>query len=87
DYHMRMAMGNGGFWGRGFGNGLVKRSFLPASHTDSIFAVMVEEGGFLTGVIIIVLFLALAWLGEYTARSAKNRFGAFLARGITFYLS
>ncbi len=87
DYHMRMAMGNGGFFGRGFGDGLVKRSFLPASHTDSIFAVMVEEGGFLTGVIIIVLFLALAWLGEYTARSAKNRFGAFLARGITFYLS
>ncbi|MGB3977337.1 MAG: FtsW/RodA/SpoVE family cell cycle protein [bacterium] len=87
DYHMRMAMGNGGLFGQGFGGGLVKRSFLPASHTDSIFAVMVEDGGFITGVIIIMLFIALAWLGEYTARSAKNRFGAFLARGISFYLS
>lgn len=80
-------MGNGGFFGQGFGNGLVKRSFLPACHTDSIFTVLVEEGGFSIGVIIIILFVALAWLGEYTARSAKNRFGAFLARGITFYLT
>jgi cell division protein FtsW len=87
DYHLRMAMGNGGFSGLGFGDGVVKRSFLPASHTDSIFAVMVEEGGFLTGITIVCLFLALAWLGESTARSAKDHFGAFLARGITFYFT
>lgn len=85
DYHMRMAMGNGGFLGTGFGNGLVKRSFLPACHTDSIFTVMVEEGGFILGALIIALFLALVWMGELTARSAKDRFGAFLARGITCY--
>lgn len=87
DYHMRMAMGNGGILGTGFGDGLVKRSFLPASHTDSIFTVLVEEGGFLTGLIIIGLFLGLLWIGENTARNAKDRFGAFLARGITFYLA
>ncbi|MBN1295816.1 cell division protein FtsW [bacterium] len=86
DYHMRMAMGNGGILGTGFGNGLVKRSFLPASHTDSIFTVIVEEGGFISGIIVIGLFIGLVWLGESTARSAKDRFGAFLARGITFYL-
>ncbi|MBN1879562.1 FtsW/RodA/SpoVE family cell cycle protein [bacterium] len=85
DYHMRMAMGNGGFWGTGFGNGLVKRSFLPASHTDSIFTVLVEEGGFLMGIGIVALFLGLIWMGELTARAAKDRFGAFLARGITCY--
>ncbi|MCD4655851.1 FtsW/RodA/SpoVE family cell cycle protein [bacterium] len=87
DYHMRMAMGGGGLLGRGFGDGLVKRSFLPASHTDSIFTVMVEEGGFATGILIIGLFLGILWIGEQTARSAKDRFGAFLARGITFYLT
>ncbi len=87
DYGMRMAMGNGGISGLGFGNGIVKRSFLPASHTDSIFTVLVEEGGFLLGALIIVLFLALFILGESTARDAKDRFGAYLARGITFYLT
>lgn len=87
DYHMRMAMGNGGFTGAGFGNGLVKRSFLPASHTDSIFTVIVEEGGFISGLLVIALFVSLLWIGELTARAAKDRFGAFLARGITFYLA
>jgi cell division protein FtsW len=87
DYGLRMSMGNGGLTGLGFGNGIVKRSFLPASHTDSIFAVLVEEGGFLMGVTVIFLFVALLLLGESTARDAKDRFGAYLARGITFYLS
>jgi len=87
DYQLRLAMGSGGLFGTGFGKGLIKRSFLPASHTDSIFAVLVEEGGFLTGLAIICLFLALFLLGERTARYASDRFGALLARGIAFYLA
>ncbi len=86
DLQLRLAMGSGGMLGKGFGQGLVKRSFLPASHTDSIFAVLVEEGGFLTGTIIILLFLGLVLTGEKTANSTPDRFGAMLVRGITFYI-
>ncbi len=87
DFYMRMSMGNGGITGRGFCGGLVKTSFLPANHTDSIFAVLVEEGGFITGTLIILLFAGLLYVGEHTARFANDRFGATLARGITFYIS
>ncbi len=86
DLQFRQAMGSGGLLGMGFGEGLIKRSFLPASHTDSIFAVLVEEGGFITGFIVISLFMALFWIGERNARQLSDRFGANLARGITFYI-
>ncbi len=87
DLQLRLAMGSGGLLGRGFGLGLIKRSFLPASHTDSIFTVLVEEGGFLTGLAVVCLFFALFLLGERTARYAHDRFGAMLARGIVFYIA
>ncbi|MBN1552969.1 FtsW/RodA/SpoVE family cell cycle protein [bacterium] len=87
DYQMRLAMGSGGWFGKGFGNGIIKRSFLPASHTDSIFSVLVEEGGLVTGMAVVLLFLALFLLGERTARLMHDRFGAMLARGITFYVA
>lgn len=87
DLQFHLAMGSGGLFGTGFGNGLIKRSFLPASHTDSIYAVLVEEGGFFTGMAIVFLFLALFLLGERTARYASDHFGAMLARGITFYIT
>jgi len=86
DLQLRLAIGSGGLCGSGFGNGFIKRSFLPASHTDSIFAVLIEEGGFLTGLAIICLFLALLFLGERTAKYSSDRFGAMLARGIVFYI-
>ncbi|MBN1354717.1 FtsW/RodA/SpoVE family cell cycle protein [bacterium] len=86
DLQFRLAIGSGGFFGTGFGQGIVKRSVLPASHTDSIYAVLVEEGGFLTGAAVICLFLALLLIGERTARFSHDRFGALLARGIVFYI-
>jgi cell division protein FtsW len=86
DLQLHLAMGSGGLFGTGFGHGLIKRSFLPASHTDSIYAVLVEEGGLIIGFVIVILYLAFFLLGERTARSAYDNFGAMLARGITFYL-
>lgn len=81
-----LGIGSGGWLGTGYAHGLIKRSFLPASHTDSIFAVLTEELGFAAGALIILLFLWLLILGERTATFTLDRFGALLARGITFYI-
>jgi cell division protein FtsW len=86
DIKFRIAMGSGGWFGSGFGKGVIKRSFLPASHTDSIFAALVEEGGFLTGFAVVSLFLVLFYLGERTAQYSQDKFGAMMARGIAFYI-
>ena len=87
DYQNRLAMGSGGWTGMGFGDGIINRTFLPARHTDSIFAVLVEEGGFIVGASAILLFLALFLLGDRTARYSYDPFGAMMARGITFYIT
>ena len=81
-----LGIGSGGWFGTGYAQGLIKRSFLPASHTDSIYAVLTEELGFVAGAIVILLFLWLLILGERTARFTLDRFGALLARGIVFYI-
>ena len=53
-----LAMQNGGWFGKGFGKGVAKDQ-LPDSHTDFIFAVIIEEFGFFGGLLIILLFMSL----------------------------
>lgn len=89
-YHVRqilIALGSGGFTGVGIGNSLQKYAYLPESTTDSIFAIIGEEFGFLGGVALIVLFAAVAWRGFYIAANAKDKFGKLLAGGITIFIS
>lgn len=59
-YKSFLAMKNGGFFGRGFGKGVIK-DFLPDAHTDFVFSVIVEEFGALGGLSVICLFLALGY--------------------------
>jgi cell division protein FtsW len=78
-----IAIGSGGLSGTGFAQGKQKLFYLPAPHTDFIFAVIGEELGFIGAATIVMLFGLLAWRGFRAARFAPDMFGQLLAIGIT----
>ncbi len=80
-------IGSGGLFGKGIGRGAVKLFFLPEVHTDFIFANLAEEGGFLWVTIVVALFFIVFWRGLRIATSSQDRFGFFLASGITLILT
>lgn len=82
-----IAIGSGGFGGRGFGQGVQKFTYLPEPMGDSVFAVAAEEFGFVGGVSIIVLFLLFALRGFTVSVRANDSFAALLGVGITSYLA
>jgi cell division protein FtsW len=81
-----IALGSGGVAGRGLGAGFSKYGYVPAPHTDSIFALLGEEMGLIGTWAILALFLALAYRGFHIAARAKDPFGQVLATGLTFWL-
>ena len=82
-----IAIGSGGFWGRGFGQGVQKFTYLPEPMGDSIFAVAAEELGFIGSASIVALFLAFALRGFTVASRAPDMFGVLLGVGISAYLA
>lgn len=90
DYHLSrnlMALGSGGLFGVGLGQGRQKFFWLPSAYTDSIFAVIGEEMGLLGCLLIAGLFLWLAYRGYTIAIHAPDRYGMLLAVGITTWIS
>lgn len=88
-YHIRqilIAFGAGGLTGVGLGNSLQKYAYLPESTTDSIFAIVAEEFGFIGASVLIIMFAILVWRGFYIAIHAKDNLGKLLAGGITTFL-
>lgn len=82
-----LAIGSGGLFGVGLGyHGGQKYNFLPEPMGDSIFAIAAEEVGFIGGLVLIILFLLLAFKGLKIARKVSNDFGKLLAIGITSWL-
>ncbi len=81
-----LAIGSGGLFGRGLGHGIEKAGYLPAPFTDSIYAVIGEELGFVGAMLVILLFAALLWRGLRAARQAPDDFGALLAMGVTIWI-
>lgn len=81
--HFKIALGSGGLWGLGPGRGKEKLFYLPTPHTDSIFAVIGEEFGFIGTTLVIVLFFAMALRGLKIARRAPDGLGKLLAVGLT----
>ncbi|HEX3033235.1 MAG TPA: putative lipid II flippase FtsW [Bacillota bacterium] len=77
------AIGSGGFFGVGLGNGMQKHNYLPEQHTDFIFAVINEELGFVGGSLVILLFVLFVWRGLKVAITSPDPFGSMLAVGIT----
>ena len=89
-YHIRqilIALGSGGLFGLGLGNSLQKFAYLPESTTDSIFAIIAEETGFVGAGIVILIFVLIVTRCFNIAFSAKDKFGKLLAGGIASYLA
>jgi cell division protein FtsW len=78
-----IAVGTGGITGLGLMEGKQKLFYLPEPHTDFIFAVSAEELGLIGGLFITALFLVFGWRGFRAALRARDKFGCFLAAGIT----
>ncbi|HOE74436.1 MAG TPA: putative lipid II flippase FtsW [bacterium] len=88
-YHINqslLAIGSGGLWGLGLGKSVQKYFYLPEPYTDSIFAIIAEELGFLRASLVIIAFIILAWRGIRIARNAPDNFGTILAAGIITWI-
>ena len=81
--HSFYAIGSGGWFGKGFGASDMKLEYLPAAHTDFIFAIICEEGGLFIALCIIVAFTGLLIVGITRARRAKNIYHTYLISGLT----
>ncbi len=83
-----IGIGSGGFFGTGFGQSRQRFGYLVenTAFTDSIFAVILEELGFLGGTLIIVAWLGFLWRGLKIALGAPDKQGKLLAAGITIWL-
>jgi cell division protein FtsW len=77
------ALAAGGLFGTGLGN---DRVLVPQDYNDFIFSVIAQELGFVGGMVVIGLFVALAWAGIRTALRAPDTFGGLLAAGITAWI-
>lgn len=77
-----IAVGSGGFMGRGFGQSVEKFSYLPEPIGDSIFAVAGEEFGFVGSAALVCLFLIFGILGFRIAARAPDPFGGLIVVGL-----
>lgn len=77
----------GGFWGLGLGGSRQKWGALPEAHTDFILAVIGEELGLAGSLVVIALFLLLAYTGFRIAHRSRDTFARYLAAGITIWLT
>jgi rod shape determining protein RodA len=80
-----IAVGDGGFWGRGWGQGKqTALQFLPpgAAHNDFIFSVIAEEKGFVGSVLVLALYAVVLFTGIRIAGQARDRLGKMIAVGV-----
>ncbi len=84
--HAKMALAKGGVFGTGPGNS-IERNFLPHPYSDFIFAIIVEEYGFIGGLTIIILYLVLLYRCVRIVTQSPKAFGALLAAGLSFSLT
>jgi cell division protein FtsW len=82
-----LSFGSGGLFGLGLGEGRQKLFFLPAPHTDFIFSIIGEELGLVGAMGVVLLFFILTLRGIQIGLSIEDRFGAYLALGITLMIS
>ena len=90
-YHQKasqIAIAIGGLTGTGWRKGEFSgKKWLPAAHTDSVFAAFGEEFGFVGLVFLLFLFYTLIYFSFQVAAVAKDRFGRYLAAGLAVYLA
>jgi rod shape determining protein RodA len=85
-YHViqsRIAIGSGQVWGKGLGQGSQAHGrFIPANHTDFIFTVVGEEGGFFFSTLLVALYGGLLLRGTMVMAQAEDTLGKLLATGV-----
>jgi cell division protein FtsW len=81
--HSFLAFGTGGLFGTGLGQSHQKLGFLPEPHTDFIFAILGEEAGFVGVLLVVSLFLLIAYRGFYWSLRAPGLFQRYLAGGLS----
>ena len=81
-----IALKNGGLTGKGIGESTQKYLYLPESHTDFIFPIIVEEWGMIVGLIIIVLYAVILYRILAIAKHATNLGNSIIAYGVFAYL-
>jgi len=86
-YQAMIALGSGGWFGLGLGNGRQKLGFVPEDHTDFIFSIIGEELGLVATLLVIVAFVVILLCGIYIALNARDTFGLLLAGGVTLLIS
>jgi cell division protein FtsW len=88
-YHVQRsieAFVKGGFFGVGIGKGNTKFLGLPVPPTDSIYAVVAEETGWIGATVLVILFGVVLWRGLSIARRAPDMLGALIAAGLSIWL-
>jgi len=88
-YHLSnslMAIGNGGLFGRGLGNSIMKLGYLPEAHTDFIFAVICEELGLLGGLLVIGLLFFIVYRAFVLAAKTPSYFYKLICVGVASYI-
>ena len=81
------AIASGGLFGLGLGKSIQKHAYIPEPENDFVFAIVVEELGFVGGVFILILFALLILRGYWLALHARDRFGSLLIVGIITLLA
>ena len=84
--HAKIAIATGGLMGKGLGHSQEK-NYLPEAFSDEIYAVIIEEGGLLAGLVIISIYLFLLYRCIKIVTKAPKAFGALLAAGLSFSLT
>lgn len=79
--------GSGRMFGFGIGGSGQRHGWLPEVQSDTIFAAMAEELGFIRIVLVIAIFIAIAIIGLEVSKNARNRFEMLVAAGITSWIS
>ena len=85
-----IAVGSGGWFGQGLGNGVQKLSYLPEAHTDFIFSVIAEELGFIGVLLVVAVYFAMMWrCFGVAARAERYRLyaGAFFSYGTGIWIT
>jgi cell division protein FtsW len=85
-YQAMLALGSGGWFGLGLGNGRQKLGFVPEHHTDFIFSIIGEELGLVATIGVVLAFVIIVLCGVYIALHARDNFGLMVGCGITFLI-
>ncbi|MCA9370374.1 MAG: cell division protein FtsW [Candidatus Peregrinibacteria bacterium] len=82
-----IAIGSGGFFGLGYGKSIQKFGYLPEVQSDTVFAAMAEELGFMRLMIVLGMYVIFVYRGYKVAMEAPDRFGFLVATGITTWVA